>query len=447
MAELKQIPQGYKQTEVGVIPEDWNSPDLIEYIILENGYSFKSEFFSKSGPIVLTPGNFNLKGGLYFQNRNTIYYSGIYLKKFELLYGDMVVVMTDLTPTCNLLGKPAFIDRPEILHNQRIGKIRIVNPILYEKFLYFFFTSDIFSKRMKSTATGSTVRHTSKKIILQTQIPLPPTKAEQEAIAGVLSDTDELIRSLERLVDKKRNVKQGAMQALLTGKKRLPGFGEGKGTKQTEVGVIPEDWEVFQISDLTPPNKKYSIVDGPFGSNLKTIHYRKSGIPIITSGYVTDGKFYAKNYLYIDQQKFKEERRSAVEAGDIVMAKIGERCGASAILPKDHEISILSGNALKISIDKDNFNNDLISQILWSHHKSGLLDNIRSTGAQPAISMSSLKKYRIPLPPAKAEQEAIAGLLSDMDAEIEGLEQRLVKYRELKQGLMQVLLTGKVRLV
>src|SRR5690606_25734769 len=97
-----------------------------------------------------------------------------------------------------------------------------------------------------------------------------------------------------------------------------------QGYKQTEIGVIPEDWEVFTIEELTPKNIKYTIVDGPFGSNLKTIHYRKKGIPIITSGYVTDCKFLANDYLYVDKEKFIQEKRSSVQGGDIVMAKRSE---------------------------------------------------------------------------------------------------------------------------
>ena len=123
------------------------------------------------------------------------------------------------------------------------------------------------------------------------------------------------------------------------------------GYKQTEVGVIPEEWDAAPLNSITPQNRKNGIVDGPFGSNLKTIHYRTAGIPIVTSGYVTDGRFHAEKYLYVDREKFIEEKRSAVQPGDIVMAKIGERCGASAILPLTHEIGILSGNALKISVE------------------------------------------------------------------------------------------------
>ncbi|MEW6615822.1 MAG: restriction endonuclease subunit S [Thermodesulfobacteriota bacterium] len=221
-------------------------------------------------------------------------------------------------------------------------------------------------------------------------------------------------------------------------------MGIQKGFKQTEVGVIPRDWGLFPIEDLTPKNRKYNIVDGPFGSNLKTIHYRKSGIPIITSGYVTDGKFSASEYLYVDLEKFKQEKRSAVRGGDIVMAKIGERCGASAILPKDHQEGILSGNALKITIDENRFSKDLIAQILWNHHIMGNFELLRTTGAQPAISMANLKKYKIPLPPTKAEQTAIAAVLNDADTLITQLEKLIAKKRAIKQGAVQELLKPKV---
>ena len=216
-----------------------------------------------------------------------------------------------------------------------------------------------------------------------------------------------------------------------------------EGYKNTEVGLIPSDWEVKSIQELTPQNKKNCIVDGPFGSNLKTIHYRKSGIPIITSGYVTNGYFFANEYLYVDLEKFKQEKRSAVNSGDIIMAKIGERCGACAILPKDHQEGILSGNALKITIDETKYVSSLIWQILYNYYLTGRLEILRTTGAQPALSMANLKKFEIPLPPTKAEQTAIANALSDADALINGLEKLIAKKHNIKQGAMQKLLQPK----
>jgi type I restriction enzyme S subunit len=215
------------------------------------------------------------------------------------------------------------------------------------------------------------------------------------------------------------------------------------GYKMTELGLIPSDWVVKEIEELTPIGKKYNIVDGPFGSNLKTIHYRNQGIPIITSGYVTDGKFYAKDYLYVDLDKFKQEKRSAVIGGDIVMAKIGERCGASAILPFDHPESILSGNALKITIDRSCYDIWLIKQIFWNYHINGVFDILKTTGAQPAISMANLKRFKIPLPSNLPEQTAIANALKDTDDLINSLEKLIAKKKLIKQGAMQELLKPK----
>lgn len=217
------------------------------------------------------------------------------------------------------------------------------------------------------------------------------------------------------------------------------------GYKRTEVGVIPEEWGVDTAESLTPRIGKFGIVDGPFGSNLKTIHYRKSGVPIITSGYVTGGRFYADTYVYVDKGKFEQEKRSAVKAGDIVMAKIGARCGASAILPDCHEISILSGNALKITVDQSRHSTQFIWQLLWDLYSSGRIDELRTVGAQPAISMANLKKFKLPLPPLY-EQQSIANALSDVDALLAKLDQLIAKKRDLKQATMQQLLTGQTRL-
>ena len=209
---------------------------------------------------------------------------------------------------------------------------------------------------------------------------------------------------------------------------------------------IPPQWIRTTIQNLTPKNKRHAIVDGPFGSNLKTEHYRKKGIPIITSGFVTTGKFAAKEYTYVDIEKYRQEIRSAVKGGDIVMAKIGERCGASAILPVGHPDGILSGNALKITIDETLYSSELVAHILLRHYSSGRLDSLRTVGAQPAVSMANLKKYSIELPVRKNEQTAIATALSDTDALIAGLEKIIAKKRMIKQSLMYELLSRKTRL-
>jgi type I restriction enzyme S subunit len=127
------------------------------------------------------------------------------------------------------------------------------------------------------------------------------------------------------------------------------------------------------------------------------------------------------------------------------MAKIGARCGASAILPSDHPIGILSGNALKITVDDTRHSTSYIWQVLWSLYSEGNVEELRTVGAQPAISMANLKKHKIALPP-QPEQRAIAAALSDVDALLDGLDRLIAKKRDLKQATMQQLLTGQTRL-
>jgi type I restriction enzyme, S subunit len=215
------------------------------------------------------------------------------------------------------------------------------------------------------------------------------------------------------------------------------------GYKRTKLGWIPEDWEIMQLIDVCI-NSKRAIVDGPFGSNLKTIHYRKQGIPIISSGFVTDGKFYADAYIYVDESKYLAEIRSKVIGGDIVMAKIGARCGASAIMPKEHPDGILSGNALKISINESQNSTFYIWSYLDWLHKNHKLEKIKAVGAQPAISTPSLKKIKMIIPPLP-EQKKIAKILNTWDDAIATTEKLIAAKEKLKKGLMQQLLTGKKR--
>ena len=208
--------------------------------------------------------------------------------------------------------------------------------------------------------------------------------------------------------------------------------------------IFNEKWNSYELQTMTPLNEKYGIVDGPFGSNLKTIHYKNEGIPIITSGYVTNGFFHASEYLYVTEEKFQKEKRSAVKAGDIVMAKIGARCGASAILPIGHQTGILSGNALKITIDETRFSSHIVWQVLLNLYNTHMIDPLRTVGAQPAISIANLKKFKVILP-TLPEQQKIASILSAVDEKIQQLTQKKELLEQYKKGVMQQLFSGKLR--
>ena len=214
--------------------------------------------------------------------------------------------------------------------------------------------------------------------------------------------------------------------------------------KFSSIGPIPKDWEVKQLIDFCIDSNR-AIVDGPFGSNLKNIHLKKSGIPVINSSFVTEFIFSPHKYTFVDFELFQREIRSKVVPGDIVMAKIGARCGSSAIMPVDHPDSILSGNSLKISVDeKKNSTLFVWYNLIW-HFQRNQFTDCKSIGAQPAISTPSLKKLKLPSPPF-SEQVAIANLLTKWDMYGSKILALLGQKELRKKWLMKQLLTGRKRM-
>ena len=205
----------------------------------------------------------------------------------------------------------------------------------------------------------------------------------------------------------------------------------------------PADWSYKRLEDVVS-RKKYAMVDGPFGSNLKSEHYKSEGVPVLQSGFVTSGKFSADKYVYVDHQLFNEQKRSAAKGGDILMAKIGAQAGRCAIIPQSHPEAIIAGNCLKLSFDDND--TEFFSFVLCFNYERDGLSEIKTETAQPAISLKSLKAYRVPVPPL-LEQKKIANILSTWDKAISTTEQLLANSQQQKKALMQQLLTGKKRLL
>ncbi len=422
------LPEGYKKTDIGIIPNHWKIKKLKSVIKLMNGFAFKSSYFSENGPIVLTPGNFKLEGGLYFNEKNTKRYSGHCPSAFKFNYADLLIVMTDLTKECNLLGKPAFINsEEEILHNQRIGKVELLNDEASKEFLFYFFLSNQYHLKIKETATGSTVRHTSPTSIYGILIPLPPTIEEQKAIAQSLSDVDALIAVLDQLITKKRNIKQGTMQQLLTGKKRLPGFSG--------------EWVEKELK---------SVIKLTNGFAFKSEFFSEDG-PIV----LTPGNFKLEGGLYFNERNTKRysgnfPSSAQFNYGDllVVMTDLTKECnllGKPAFVNLQEKI-LHNQRIGKVKI----LNREALKKFLFYFFLSNQYHlKIKESATGSTVRHTSPKSiYAIPilLPPTIEEQQAIAQVLSDMDAEIEALEQKRDKYKAIKQGMMQELLTGKTRL-
>ncbi|MCU8163167.1 restriction endonuclease subunit S [Vibrio vulnificus] len=193
---------------------NWKKEKLHNLVDLLSGHAFKSEYFSTTGKKMVTPKNFTKNGFASFSEDNTKYTSEDFNERYICREGDLLLLLTDLTPSCELLGRPMLLTPSdgEVLLNQRIAKV-ILKGNINSNFLKYFFLSNSFRKRIINTATGSTVRHTSNKIVLSTEL-LLPNLSEQNKIAVCLLSIDELIRSQADKIETLKEYKKGLMQQL-----------------------------------------------------------------------------------------------------------------------------------------------------------------------------------------------------------------------------------------
>jgi type I restriction enzyme S subunit len=214
----------------------------------------------------------------------------------------------------------------------------------------------------------------------------------------------------------------------------------GQKLKKTEIGEIPVDWKVVKLEDIAA-KKKYAIVDGPFGSNLRCSDYVDKGVPVLQGQNITTNRLVWKGIRYITEEKAIQLNRSIVRVGDILITKIGT-IGCSAIIDDLHGIdfALIPANLMKVTLDTTLANRIYIWQFLtWQNTKIRIID-LASQTAQPALSLKIMRKMNVYLPPLP-EQKKIAEILTTVDDGIEKSEQVIEKTKELKKGLMQQLLT------
>ncbi len=399
---------GYKQTEVGVIPEDWEARQIGDlHPFVTSGSRGWATFYTDYGaPFIritnLTRGSIYLDlSDLRFVNLPAGNSEGV---RTQLQVGDVLI---SITADIGIIGYVSTqVPRPAYI-NQHIALVRFSSST-DPKFVSYFLASEKPQKLFRAFTDSGAKAGMNLTTVKQIRLALPPTKAEQEAIAEALSDADALIESLSLLLAKKRHLKQGAMQQLLTGKKRLPGFSE--------------EWAVKRLGEIA------EIV---MGQSPSSAHYNNKGdgLPLI------QGNADISNRKTI-KRVFTTEVTKRGRRGDILMsvrAPVGEISRAVFDI-------CLGRGVCAIRYPNEFLYHALIAkEPTWAKlSKGSTFDSVNST---------DVKAFGIEMPTDDTEQTAIATILSDMDAEITALEEKLAKARALKQGMMQELLTGRIRLV
>lgn len=423
---MSDAPQGYKQTDVGVIPEEWEATTISQV--------------------------FQFKQGVQMPVEQQAYAEREGYKRFI-----RIIDLTEPSVPWRFIADPGPIHHvalndlfmvrygsPGLLGFGHSGVIanNLFRLIPKKKIVADFYFQYLSSRNadIADISGSSTMPAVNFSTLSQLTLVYPPIP-EQRAIAAALSDVDELLSALDRLIAKKRALKQVSMQQLLTGQTRLPGYRPRKVSfRQTEVGVIPDDWKLTRLATLVDPSRgiRYGIVQpGRYDSQGRYMIRGQDYSEVNGWANPTD--------VFRVSPKIEERyRNSRVKTGDLIMTIVGY-CGHVEMIPEWLNGANLTQTTARIAIHSDKAVNVFCKYMLLSSIVKNQVNTYMKGAAQPGLNCGDVEKFLIPIP-SLPEQKAIAIILSDMDTELTALEQRRDKTRLLKQGMMQELLTGRIRL-
>ena len=378
---------GYKLTEVGVIPEDWEVTQIRAVCSLINGRGFKPFEWKETGLPIIRIQNINGSDDFNF-------FQGVFDKKLEVETNQLLFAWSGSRGTS--FGPHVWKGVRGLL-NYHTWKVQVREDEIDAAF--FLYALKQLTKFIEERAHGaSALVHTQKWEMEGFEFPIPPTKVEQCAIATALSDVDALLAKLDQIITKKRNLKQAAMQQILTGQTRLPGFSG--------------EWEVKRLGDVSPLQR---------GFDLLTTQLRQGCYPVVYSNGVSN---------HHDDFMVKGPGVVTGRSGTIGNVHFVEQ----DFWPHNTSLWVTSfmGNSPKF-----------IFYLLGSLG----LEQFGTGSGVPTLNRNDVHEHKVQIPHALAEQTAIATILSDMDAELSALEARRDKTQTVKQGMMQELLTGRIRLI
>ena len=406
----------YKQTELGLIPEDWEVKKLGEIGKIINGLTYSPENIKENGTLVLRSSN--------VQNNRIVYDDNVFVEE-NLIFnptqkGDVLICVRN--GSRNLIGKTAQIDDQS--SNVAFGAFMTIYRSNKNNFIYNYFKSDNFFREVHRNL-GATINSINNNDLKKFKIPLPPLP-EQKKIADCLSTWDVAIEKQSALINALTDRKKALMQQLLTGKKRLPGFSE--------------EWKEVKLGDI---GKTYNGLTG------KTKEDFGEGEPFITyMNIFSNSKIDISNFEYV--KIGVNENQNKTIYGDIfftVSSETPDEVGmASVLLDRVDNLYLNSFcfgfrlNDLKSLLPEFSsylFRNDLFRKEVYKLAQGSTRFN---------LSKLELMKIKIKLPPIE-EQTAIAEILATADRELQLQKEKLMQLQTQKKGLMQVLLTGKKRLI
>lgn len=416
-----EIKKGYKSTELGMLPDDWNVKTISAFSKPVRGGSPRPagdpKYFNGNYiPWLTVAALTNIPLSEIFVTETVGFLTEEGSKHSRILDKNTIIIANSgaTLGVAKILGVKCCA-------NDGIAALIDFDSNTCKSFVVHFINSKITYLR-EVVATGNGQPNLNTELIGNIKIPHPPLP-EQQAISEVLSNTDNLIQALEKQIDKKRSIKQGVMQELLTPK----------------AGWVEQS--IFQLAE----NKKELFDDGDW---IESEHITDKGIRLIQTGNIGIGTFIEKeNRKYIYKESFEKLGCKELIVGDLLICRLAEPAGRACIFPNIGEEKVITSVDVtifrpKTEIANRQFLNQIFASSIWFNSISDLCGGT----THKRISRGALGRIKILLPDVE-EQSRIATILFNMDKEINELEIKLGKFRKLKLGLMQNLLTGKIRLI
>ena len=416
---------GYKQTEIGVIPENWDIGLLKEaFQRLDAGVSVNSDESAYSDYYVLKTSAVR-NGIVNVKEAKPVVRADYPRLKCPVKKGSIIISRMN---TPSMVGECGFSEE-EASNTFLPDRLWQVEPTASDydfRWLNYLLNTEKYNAAIRTTATGTSnsMKNIAKDRLLEISIP-KPTLPEQQRIAETLSDMDELIASLEKLIAKKKAIKQGAMQELLTGNRRLPGFsGEWEDSKIGEMGFF------------------YNGLSGKKKNNFGHGKSRYITFLNVLSNVTIDVQ--SLEYVEVGQS----ESQNQIRKGDLFFntsSETPEEVGMCAVLMTDVTNVYLNSFCFGFRLFSDDYDPLFLSYLFNSSIGRKIMSILAQGATRYNLSKGSLSEAKVKLPPI-AEQIALATTLFEMDCDISVLEKKCNKVCRIKQGMMQQLLTGTIRL-
>lgn len=414
-------------------PLDWTSKKIGSYVLgHKGGAALRPSDFSDVGFPVIPKKAIQPTGELLIESPTYCTNEFASNNKRSIVDNSYTITtLRDLVPTGPTIGTVVnFTSEEKYILSQGVYGLKL-NDDLDKKYLSYLSNTSFYRKVMQRIMVGSTQVHIRTPEYLDLEIQIPPL-LEQQKIAKILSTWDRAISTTERLIDNSTQQKKALMQQLLTGNKRL----------LDESGERFEgEWEEVKLGDL-----KLDISDGNYSAKYpKQADFLDTGIPFLRANNLDKGTISDNDMRFISPKQHSEITKGHLKKGDILLSTRGE-LGNVALVPDRHIGSNINAQLVRINA-KDKLSGKFLFQLFDYLRVTGKFESLSTGTALKQLPIGKLKILEFDLPLLIEEQQKIATVLTNADKEIELLEQQLADLQQEKKALMQVLLTGKKRVV